>query len=76
MTTVFVLTHAHELDGCDEVKCIGIYSSMERAQAALDLVKDQPGFKDLPEGFEINEDVLDRTSWAEGFVTIRHGIAE
>jgi homoserine kinase type II len=69
MTIVFRLTHAYEQDNCEEVKLIGIYTSKELALAALDRVKDKPGFKERPEGFEIDEVVLDTDDWTEGFIS-------
>ena len=72
MATVFVLEHVHELeDGHEDVKRIGIYSSQTKAEAALLLVKEQPGFRDFPEGFSISEWRIDpeQVGWPQGFVT-------
>ena len=70
--TVFLLHHVHEWeDGHEEVKLIGVYSSHALAEAALHSVRGQPGFKDVPSGFEINEQGLDRTGWQEGCVTLQ-----
>jgi hypothetical protein len=51
-------------------KRIGIYSSHAKAEAALSQVKDQPGFRDFPEGFSISEWFVDpeRVGWPEGFI--------
>jgi hypothetical protein len=80
MTSVFVLQHVHVIPGGDEdVKMIGVYRSEASARMAVDRLKDQPGFRDLPnivgsedegdEGFHISEYTLDKDSWAEGYVS-------
>jgi hypothetical protein len=72
--TVFLLEHVHEWrDGHEDVKLIGVYSTVAAAQRGLDMVKSQPGFSECPGGFSINEHTLDHTSWLEGYVTISHG---
>jgi hypothetical protein len=63
---VFLLHHVHEFDdGHEDVKLIGVFSSREEAEAALAGVRDQPGFRDLPTGFEMSSHQLDRASWLE-----------
>jgi hypothetical protein len=74
--TVYLLEHLHEFeDGHEETKIIGIFSTREKAQAALDRVRDQPGFRERPEGFDISENEVDPDilGWTEGYVTIRPG---
>lgn len=71
MEKVFLLHHVREVDDeSDDMKLIGIYSSEEKARQALDQVKEQPGFRDHPDGFELSEAVVDHTEWAEGFRTL------
>jgi hypothetical protein len=68
---VFVLQHVHILDdGEEDVKMIGVYSTHEQAASAIERLSTQPGFCDLPEGFEIDPYVLDEDNWAEGYVTV------
>lgn len=70
MDEVFLLTHVHEWgDGHDDLKIIGIYKTREDAEAALARVRDQPGFRDMPEGFDIGPCPLNVDHWEEGFVT-------
>ena len=72
---VFLLQHIHEFDdGHEDVKFIGVFSSREAANAALDRVRKQPGFRDLPQAFDISPHTLDETSWLEGYVTLRRGV--
>jgi homoserine kinase type II len=47
---------------------IGVYSSDGEARAAIDRVKDKPGFSDFPQGFEVCPYSLNRDRWTEGFV--------
>jgi hypothetical protein len=71
---VFLLHHVHEFDdGHEDVKLIGVFSSRQKAQSVLDAVREQPGFRDLPAGFEINTQTLDQPSWLEGYVTLLPG---
>ncbi len=71
MDTVFTLDHVYEpTEGGEEVKRIGIYTSEEKARAAMERVRTQPGFVEYPEGFEINEVELDRDGWIEGFARV------
>ena len=74
MATVFLLWHVHKLtEETDDEKLIGVYSTEARAVEARGRVAAQPGFRDLPEGFEIHPYELDRDGWTEGFVTIEAG---
>jgi hypothetical protein len=74
MTIVYPLYHSRPLDDEEEEeekeeKFIGIYSSKAQAEAAIERLKDKPGFRDFPDGFRIYEDELDRDCWTEGFLT-------
>jgi hypothetical protein len=82
MRTVFVLQHLHVLPtGEEDVKLIGVYSSLESARAAVGRLESQPGFKDHPrivdsandeaeQGFHIGGYPLDRDHWVEGYITV------
>lgn len=70
-TAVFLLMHEHVTVGeRDEVKMIGVYSTREKADAARARMKILEGFKDYPEGFSIDETIVDKDHWTEGFVTL------
>ena len=70
MSQVHLLWHVRsdDEDG-DDAKLIGVYSSEASAEAAIDRVKDQPGFVDHPKGFEIAAYKIDHDNWSEGFVS-------
>jgi hypothetical protein len=56
MASVFVLQHVHTReDGVEDVKFIGVYSSREKAQAAVTRLSHLPGFVDVPDGFNIDD---------------------
>jgi len=67
---LFVVQHLHVLnDGEEDVKFIGVYSSQEAAQKAVDRLKLKPGFCDTPEGFSIDPYTLDEDNWTGGYST-------
>ena len=70
METIFVVQHVHEIEkDIEDVKFIGVYSSLNNANMAVERLKAQPGFCDLPGGFHIDEYSLDKDHWSEGFIT-------
>jgi hypothetical protein len=70
---VFILWHVHEMpDGEEDAKLIGVYSTAEDAEAARQRVLPQPGFRDLPEGFQVSRYTVGEDHWTEGYVTMTH----
>ena len=68
---VFVLQHVHRFeDGTEDVKLLGVYSSRHSADAAIERARERPGFAAEPEGFAIDEYVLDCDEWRDGYVTV------
>ena len=79
MTSVFIVQHLHRHPGGEEdVKMIGAYRTMESARAAVERLRFQPGFRELPfivdfekdiddQGFHISEYPLDKDHWSEGY---------
>ena len=47
---------------------IGIYKTEPEAVEAIARLRDQPGFRDFPDGFNIHSVRLGATGWQEGFV--------
>lgn len=70
MKTVFVLEHSYELEGCDEIKLIGTYSTKQKAESVIKKLQQQPGFCDKPNNFHIDEYEIDKDHWCEGFITV------
>lgn len=80
MTTVYIVQHLHRYDEWNEdVKIIGVYASEAEAVAAVERMRSQPGFSDLPviaaaddpgaEGFHLCPYVLGQDHWESGYVT-------
>ena len=71
MTIVYALYHEYENnEGEDEVKEIGLFTTRERAQEAINPLLEKPGFRDHPYGFKIYECRLDADlAWTEGFIS-------
>ena len=69
MTTVVVVHHVYAAESGEEVKLIGIYSSPEIAHREIEKLKEQPGFRSLPEHFSVDEYKLDQTNWSEGYIS-------
>ena len=68
--------HKYKLIDHIERKNIGIYSSKENAEKAIEQLKTKNGFKDTVDGFKIKKrftffkpHLLDNTYWDEGFDT-------
>ena len=61
--------HLEELSRYDP-KFQETLASLQSARAAIDRVKDQPGFRDYPQGFAAYEHSLDKDSWTEGFARV------
>jgi hypothetical protein len=53
----------------DETKLIGIFSSKEKAEKAIEEYKKISGFKNYPENFYIDQYELDKRHWEEGVIT-------
>lgn len=73
--TVFLLWHIHDLKDDfgthEEEKLIGVFSSEEKANAAIELLKYREGFRDYPLNcFEIHETEVDQISWLDGFSAV------
>jgi hypothetical protein len=65
---IFILTHVFDLpDDQEDVKLIGVYSTEDDAQAAVERAKQRPGFAQYPDGFNIDAYELDHDNWLEGF---------
>jgi hypothetical protein len=71
MASVFVLQHVHTReDGSEDVKFIGVYSSRQKADAAVARLGRQPGFSEAPEGFHVDEYRVDQDHWVQGYVPV------
>ena len=62
MTKIYELHHYDPEDdsGIDFDKRIGVYSSEALAKAAIERLRDKPGFRECPNGWLIEEVVVDK----------------
>lgn len=66
---VFLLQHSYEnVQGFEETKVLGIFSSHEKAVEAQVRLSIKPGFSEKTDGFSIDKYIIDEALWAEGFV--------
>lgn len=68
---VYVLQHNYVLqNGGDEIKILGVFSSEEKAQEAIEIYRTLPGFCEHPQDFYLDKYLVDEKCWTEGFFTI------
>ena len=72
----YKVIHRHKLDSHDESKEIGIFSTAIKANEAIDIVKNKPGFINYQECFIVKKifklfkpSLLDYIFWSDGFDT-------
>jgi homoserine kinase type II len=71
MAQVYIVQHVHTTgDGSEDVKFIGVYSTLENAEATIARLTQLPGFAEEPEGFHIDQYQLDQDQWVEGYSTL------
>ncbi len=59
-------------EGVEDIELlIGVYSSEAGANAAIERVKNQPGFVGFDEGFRAHPYKLNTDSWAQGFKIVK-----
>lgn len=67
---VYFLEHSYELNEHDVIRALGIYSTKEKAEKAMENYKKLPRFKDFLDGFNIDEYEINKKCWSEGFFTV------
>jgi len=68
---VFVVQHTHLLgDTREDIKLIGVYSTVELAQEAVKRMRERSGFCDAPDGFSIDRYPIDVDRWTEGYIAV------
>lgn len=65
---IFSISHIYTVDSStDDERIIGIFSNLAMAEQVVEQLKEQPGFKDYPENFIIDEIELNQLLWSSGF---------
>jgi hypothetical protein len=78
---VYLLWHMRPLEGQEDLdpemhhietedKLCGVYSTRARAEEGRSRLLTQPGFREYPDAFLIDEYEVDQVQWTEGFVTV------
>jgi hypothetical protein len=75
MDSVFILWHCHPVGPEGDEKLIGVYRTRADAEAAIERLKDKPGFKDTPDGFEVHDYVIGRDGWTEGYISQKEAMS-
>lgn len=79
MQTVYLLWHQFEFRNSKEeeleerAKLIGVYTSEQMANQAIDRMACKPGFRDYQKGFLIDRYELNQDNWQDGFITLQPG---
>ena len=68
MDKVFLLWHVRKLAGADDEKLIGVYRAERDAKAAVERLRNKPGFANFPDGLQVCPYELNRDHWSDGFV--------
>lgn len=67
MTTVVYLLE-HTVKGLDDsTKMLGVYSTREEAEKAINFLSNKLGFRDSLDDFLIDEYGIDKICWSSGF---------
>jgi len=66
MESAFLLWYEYGKDDDDSI-LIGVYSSRENAEAAMERLRHKPGFVERYEGFLIDRYELNKDHWTTGF---------
>ena len=69
MTSVVLPWHVDE-DRTDEKLLIGVYATEPDGEAAIDGLKDKPGFIDTRSRFMMERHEINADHWTEGFVVV------
>ena len=68
--TVYVVSHFRaDTEPDAALKLVGVFESKQLAEATVERLKREPGFKESPDGFSISPFVLNRSYWDGGFVS-------
>jgi hypothetical protein len=71
MDSVFILWYVHAPDSDNEDELlIGVYRTEEDARGAIERLKNQRGFVDAPQGFQIERYELNEDHWTEGYIVV------
>lgn len=68
----YVVYHEYEHPACiDNIRFIGIFSTNEDAEAAVEEASESPGFSEHLDGFTIGVYTVGEDHWTDGYATVR-----
>ena len=68
MENVYLLWYVRQWqEGEDTELLIGVYRTEADAEGAIERLKDAPGFRAYPEGFQIHAREIGKDEWTEGY---------
>ncbi|MDV7696950.1 hypothetical protein N6B72_08460 [Chryseobacterium soli] len=68
LNNIFSVSHYYTINThLDDERYIGVFSSLDQAEKAVEILKMKPGFKSHPDGFDISELDLNVLLWNSGF---------
>lgn len=68
---IYFLYYVYEFeDGHDDVRLLGVFSSKQKANIALQNIKKNPDYKKIKNFFSIHQIIIDRLAWTEGYVKV------
>ena len=71
MSSVQLLWFVRERkDGEETELLIGVYETEQDAKAAIERLREKPGFADFPQGFVTAQYEINKDHWTEGFVRV------
>lgn len=70
MKKVYLIQHVNINNDENDIKVIGIFSTLNKAKAAIKILSKKKGFKTSIKGFSTDEYELDKIFWSEGFITV------
>ena len=77
LPTVFLMWHVRKDDEyADDAKLIGVYGTRSDCNEAIARLKHKPGFRDHPEGFQIEEYSLNKDHWTEGLISVEEALKD
>ncbi len=68
LNSVYILYHTRvDAFGCENDKCLGVFSDLDKVEQAKQYALKQKGFRDYPDGFSVSEYQINKQEWPEGF---------
>lgn len=68
LKSLFYVSHTYTVDtNMDDERILGVFTNSNLVKQIIEKMKEQPGFRDYPENFIIDEIELNQLLWTSGF---------